>query len=791
MAEFINRQNKYPGSCFVCGTRVKAGEGRIAKEGERWMTCCVRDFEANARQAPPVAASGQPVKVNVHVDLASDGTLTWGLSGKAPRDVFDRFLAAKKTTALRNRKNGAGEWISTCEVSQAGNIGEVFKQAGFDVVLSPGAATATTCVARAQRETEAAATTRLNAPSASGLYPFQRVGVQWLANRSNAVLADEQGCGKTVQTLIALPDNAPVLLVVPVSVKLNWKREVEKWRKEYSVTILAGKGSFRYPVPGECVVINYDILPKAPDWKGYGDLPALEAPLAGAPPGLVIIADEAHNLKNPDAQRTKNFRMLRTIANEGGGSCWLLTGTPLLNRPLELWGVFSSAGVSAEAFGKFDNFKRLFNATQGRFAIDWGDPEPEVPELMRRVMLRRQKVDVLPDMPSKTRRYVPIGMDDAKVGPRERKLFNAASEMLPDTKDMDARAVPGFPQFEDFSKAYMMLSQVKLKPTLAYLESFIEEEQPVLVFAHHVDVLKAVAAAMNEKEKQFGLIIGDTSQEERQQIVDDFQAGKLKGIAISIVAGGIGITLTRAANAVFLEPSLVPGLNSQAEDRCHRIGQTRAVTIHYMVLDHPLDQRIQDMLEKKESLIAATTGASTVLPTEAVPMSRGSALDTFLADTTISDAATGKAKEATGPKVRVVRYSAGGKEKEVVAKLEARAAKTNTELWAQQGLNELVMMDSDRARQQNEMGFSQSTTGAGHALNALAQSFGLTDVEWKAAIEICRTHRRQLVAEPRTERPLNGLRSGAFGSLRRVLTVFKPRRAGLVSGLFSHHRSNR
>lgn len=785
MPDYIDRPNRIKGTCFQCGTRVEANAGRLAKQGAQWLVCCTRDFAARpgAQAAATQPSSNAP---DIGGDLGADGQVIWKLQRQLG-DRFQAYLATKRTIGLRAKQDAKGQWFDYCPVPQAGNVHQAFEKAGFKVVVSAKVAAAMQGALQQQRATEAATQTRLEHPKASGLFPFQRAGVQWLAQRANAVLGDEMGCGKTVQTLMAMPDRAPVILVVPSAVKLNWQREAAKWRPEYKTTVLSGRGSFRWPAPGEMVIVNYDILPKAPEWKGYGDMPALTGAWAGAPERIVLVADEAHMLKNYEAQRTKNFRLLKAIANNGGGNCWLLTGTPILNRPIELWGVFSSAGVAQEAFGSFDRFKRLFNARDGRYGIEWGDPEPEVPELMRRVQLRREKKDVLSDLPAKTRKRVYIAIEDVELKAADKKKLDKAAESIPVVPEEAVANLPELPSFEQFSSAMALLGAVKVQPTVEYLQQFIEEGVPVLVFGTHIEPLRLVQQAMEKQGKKWGLFLGDTGPEERQQIVDGFQQGRLDGICISVRAGGVGITLTRANHSVFMEMDVVPGLNVQAEDRIHRIGQTVPVTIHQMVLEHPLDKRVQDILSRKMELLAQTVEASTVLPTDALAMSENaSALEAAVGSLVISELQAGtKARDVEGPVVQTVKYHDGKKDKVVVVPLQARPARTARELWAADGLVSLREMDEDRAALKNEMGFSISTGPMGHAMAALIQAgHGLTDVQWQAAIEICRIHKGQVGAPPQ-DKPLAPVQGVDPSLLTRV-----PRKdRGMLSGVFNRWKA--
>ena len=151
------------------------------------------------------------------------------------------------------------------------------------------------------------------------LYPFQREGVAWLCDeeRQVGILADQMGLGKTIQALVAHRKGRGLVVVCPASLKGVWAREAEAWRDDLSVTILSGRGSFRWPEKDELIITNYEILPSASEF-------------VTPPSGVGLVADEAHYLKSARSQRTKKFRTLSKVVEVAGGRVWLLTGTPLL-----------------------------------------------------------------------------------------------------------------------------------------------------------------------------------------------------------------------------------------------------------------------------------------------------------------------------------------------------------------------------------------------------------------------------------------------------------------------------
>ena len=244
------------------------------------------------------------------------------------------------------------------------------------------------------------------------LFPYQVEGVKTLARMSQFILCDDMGLGKTAQSLLSLPSDSSVLVVCPASLKGNWANEIEFWRPNtFKVEILEGRTSFRFPQSGEVLIINWDILPQ--DCSDPENIPAeFEAKV---PLGLVVIGDEIHLAKNRKAKRTLRYQSLNQLAEKYDGKCWGLTGTPLLNRPIELWALLEVMGLAEKAFGNFPNFYRLFNAQKGQYGTIWGHPEPEVPELLSKVWLRREKTDVLPQLPPKRWQTIQVSISDRRL----------------------------------------------------------------------------------------------------------------------------------------------------------------------------------------------------------------------------------------------------------------------------------------------------------------------------------------------------------------------------------------
>lgn len=440
------------------------------------------------------------------------------------------------------------------------------------------------------------------------LYPYQAEGSAWLSSRASGALTDEMGLGKTVQALDAarrVGAGAGLLVVCPAAVKGVWAAEAKTWRPELRVEILEGRGSFRWPRSGELVVVNYELLP--PVLKRDGSrlrdrdrlfVRSCSTPAGPPPPGTILIADEAHLLKNPRAKRSRSFRVLRFQVVDNLGRAWALTGTPLAARPMDLWGVLVAFGLEQQAFGRdaWKTFRRCFRARKGRFGTLWDPkkigPRPETPGLLRRVALKRRRDQVLADLPGKRYRRVPV-YAGASI-PWTREMLEGLEELR---RGEEGKAKL---DFETLSKTRRELAIAKIPALVELVEEHEESEEPLVVFSVHrppVDEL--------ETRKGWAAIHGDTPAADRTRIVADYQAGRLLGVALTIGAGSTGLTLTRGASVVFVDRAWNPADNLQAEDRVCRIGQRRGVLVTTLVARHPVDERVDELLEEKLRLYRA------------------------------------------------------------------------------------------------------------------------------------------------------------------------------------------
>jgi len=455
------------------------------------------------------------------------------------------------------------------------------------------------------------------------LFEYQREGVAWLTGRSG-ILADEQGLGKSAQAAVAL--TVPAIIVCPATLRENWRRELALWRPDLTASVLTDvkdPGDLTAALASDVTIVSYE--------------GAVALAAASTKQWSTLVVDEAHFIKSLKVRKRGNRGAARAVAvsdlRARSSRVFLLTGTPILNRPLELFPLLSLVDPRAWP-SEFEYARRYCNGRREkigwdpvkrkpRFAWDFSGSSNER-ELHERAsgscMLRRLKRDVMKDLPEKQRvtQYVKLsGTHAAQYGRASTQFVRWVRENGGPDKAAAAQSAQALTQLTALRR---LVALGKVERAVEWIVEHHESTgRPLVLMGHHRDVLVAIGdGAFEQAGLRIGYVLGDSPQPQRQRAVDDFQFGKLDLLVGSIQAAGVGLTLTAASEMLFVERHLVPAMLAQAEDRLHRIGQRRAVTITYLEASDTVDEDIAIMLSEKVGVARAVVDGEIMTETQAL-----------------------------------------------------------------------------------------------------------------------------------------------------------------------------
>lgn len=452
------------------------------------------------------------------------------------------------------------------------------------------------------------------------LFDFQKAGVQYaLRAEGNVLFGDDMGLGKTAQAIAVANSLRPesILVVSTNSTKLNWRKEILRWAT-FECDIHIVQGTRGWPArelvastgKGRCqvVIINYDVL------ASHAEAMRLRKWDLG-------ILDEIHKIKNPDTQRCKAL-LGGSRGKPVAARKWLaLSGTPIPNRPIELYPVLRlldrARWPDKWAFGN-----RYCGGQQSNFR--GASHLPELGAIMRStVMVRRTKAQVLTQLPAKQRTVVELPSsaalrkkldlllnevtltDEASQEIRDRKEAAKARAAIQSMEDQ-AEGLAESPAiaFDRMSAYRAACAEAKAPMALDFIRDMLEENEgrKIVVFAHHLTLLNELVKGL--KDHGVVTIHGGVAAAKRQGIVDRFQDDP----GTRVFVGGLsacqeGLTLTAASTVVFTEFDWVPASVSQAEDRCHRIGQTEQVEVFHLVMEGSLDATMVRTVIAKQKVL--------------------------------------------------------------------------------------------------------------------------------------------------------------------------------------------
>jgi len=410
-------------------------------------------------------------------------------------------------------------------------------------------------------------------------YKFQLEGIAFLKQMRTALLAHEMGLGKSLMAIMAAQEiNAlKILVICPASVKYGWAKEIDKWTDESSKVIEGRKDKID---DRKWTIINYDLLISKPillqlihtRWD-------------------VLILDELHYLKNNGAKRTKAVYYPKGIAS-AADRVWGLTGTPILNRPIELFSHLKALcpeRLAPKYLSRYDYAQHFCDARE----TTWGWDESgasnleELSQILDGFMLRRLKKDVLKDLPDKTYQTIYLKGDKNDIE-KERKAYEESKESI----------------LGNLATLRRENGMRKLTQVVEHINNILEEKQKLVVFCYHRDVIRGLRDELSAYNP--AVLEGSTPANKRQNEVDRFRmCDKTRVFIGQIEAAGIGIDGLQDVcdTIVFAELHYVPGQLHQAIDRCHRIGQKNPVLVQFLVAEGSIDEDIARTVSRKEKII--------------------------------------------------------------------------------------------------------------------------------------------------------------------------------------------
>ncbi len=421
---------------------------------------------------------------------------------------------------------------------------------------------------------------------------YQKIGMNWLEQLNHfqlgGILADEMGLGKTLQLIgfLSFNSNAKSLIVVPKALLFNWAQELTKYAPTMKFSIVNGTKMERTKIilenENNIIITSYNML-------------RLDIDLYDNEFDFCII-DEAQTIKNPSAKVTKALKKVNAKIK------FALTGTPLENNLLDLWSIVDF--INPHYFGTQSNFKEKFVNSNNIDILKFH---------LSPILLRRQKKDVLSELPEKIENPVFCELTPKQkivyasyVKKYHKQLLSLIEEENVNTNKLEIltlltrlRQIACHPKL--FIDTYDG-SSGKIELLLELVKENIETNNKVLIFSQFTSFLKLVASDFEKNDISYFYMDGKTKAENRINLVETFNNDQTEVFLISLKAGGVGLNLTSASSVIHLDPWWNPQVESQATDRAHRIGQKRVVQVSKLITKETIEEKIYLLQQEKKQL---------------------------------------------------------------------------------------------------------------------------------------------------------------------------------------------
>lgn len=460
------------------------------------------------------------------------------------------------------------------------------------------------------------------------LYEHQEDGIKFLLSRDGCILADDMGLGKSIQSIVAALESGAkkILVVCPSSTKINWEREISVFCDETAIVDGKKWNEAKFTIINFDILKNFHTLVDKKKKTESEDLLARE--LANAGFDLCII-DEAHYLKNNESIRGKI--MVELCVKHKIQKVWLLTGTPVANRPMDFFNLLkiikSPIAENWKHYAvRYCDGKKFFRTLKNGqkkqiWLTDGASNLEELANKTKNIIIRRLKTEVL-DMPDKV--VTPMHHMLDKKGNKQYELL---WEEYLEKRKLEGKKTNDLQK--DLVELILLRQFIALEAipyTIEMAENAIEMGRKVIIFTSFTGELDIVANHFGKLAVKHN---GPMTTIQKQKSVDAFQNNdKVKVFVGNIKSAGVGITLTEATVVIFNSFDWVPGNNEQAEDRAFRIGQKNDVNVYYQLFDNTISTRMWNMLNTKKDIINTIMGENKLTDDE---------ITTLLVDELIND----------------------------------------------------------------------------------------------------------------------------------------------------------
>lgn len=409
------------------------------------------------------------------------------------------------------------------------------------------------------------------------LYPHQIQARDFLLSRKRAILADAPRVGKTMPAASAAIQHLPALVICPAVVKPGWVKAFAALG--YQAQEIKGRAAAQAIRTEGIVVINYDLLPDLQQLEGWA----------------TVILDESHRIKTPTAKRTKSaIKIMKATPR-----VYALSGTPIPNKPIELWPLLHGLGIYKRSWLEFAfRYCKAWNPPWGGLDVSGASSLPELREKLKPHVLRRKREQVFTGYQHPVVSLVELDL----TNDRREKAFDA--DAVAEAVSVNPNAILAI---EGLSEIMREGGERKAPLAADFIRSRIEQEpdEPLVVFAWHKSVVSMLSDALKQDPPISHVVVtGETSASAKQQAIADFQAGKVQVIIGNISSISEGVDLSRANTVIFAESTWQTSALEQASARVENINKKGCAPLIYLLtIRASLDSIVLSKVLKKVGII--------------------------------------------------------------------------------------------------------------------------------------------------------------------------------------------